>query len=154
MAGLKPRREAFFLPGSAAGGRFCLLTHAVDPVGTLIFVHPFAEEMNKSRRMAALQARKWKHSDAVPRLAEDISSMVDSYFHWLSHESLHGPVFLRTTLALIGASRSGIAEVDRLCQRISSNAAANSSLMSYPLLKVAARNILSRSASGIGSPDW
>lgn len=39
-------------------------------------------------RMAALRARKWKHSDAVPRLAEDISSMVDSYFHWLSHESL------------------------------------------------------------------
>ena len=65
-------------------------------------------------RMAALQARKWKHSDAVPRLAEDISSMVDSYFHWLSHESLHGPVFLRTTLALIGASRSGIAEVELL----------------------------------------
>ncbi|MHB7236030.1 hypothetical protein ACYCH4_27290, partial [Klebsiella pneumoniae] len=30
----------------------------------------------------------------------------------------------------------------------------NSSLMSYPLLKVAARNILSRSACGIGSPDW
>ncbi len=56
MAGLKPRREAFFLPGSAAGGRFCFLTHAVDPVGTLIFVHPFAEEMNKSRRMVALAA--------------------------------------------------------------------------------------------------
>ena len=65
-------------------------------------------------RMAALQARRWKHSDAVPRLAEDIGLMVDSYFHWLSHESLHGPVFLRTTLALIGASRSGIAEVELL----------------------------------------
>jgi exosortase A-associated hydrolase 2 len=56
MVGLKPRREAFFLPGSAAGERFCLLTHAADPVGTLIFVHPFAEEMNKSRRMVALAA--------------------------------------------------------------------------------------------------
>lgn len=56
MVGLKPRREAFFLPGSAAGERFCLLTHAIDPVGTLIFVHPFAEEMNKSRRMVALAA--------------------------------------------------------------------------------------------------
>ncbi|WP_087494061.1 DUF4062 domain-containing protein [Curvibacter sp. AEP1-3] len=65
-------------------------------------------------RMAAQQARRWKHSDAVPRLAEDINSMVVSYFHWLTHDSLHGQVFLRTTLALIGASRSGIAEVELL----------------------------------------
>lgn len=65
-------------------------------------------------RMAALQARRWKHSDTVPPLAEDIGAMVDSYFDFLSRESLHGTVFLRTTLALIGASRSGIAEVELL----------------------------------------
>jgi exosortase A-associated hydrolase 2 len=29
----------------------------VAPAGTVVYVHPFAEEMNKSRRMAALQAR-------------------------------------------------------------------------------------------------
>lgn len=51
------RREAFFLPGAAHGGRFCLLTRAPEPVGSLVFVHAFAEEMNKSRRMVALAAR-------------------------------------------------------------------------------------------------
>ena len=51
------RREAFFLPGAAHGGRFCLLTRAAAPVGTLVFVHAFAEEMSKSRRMVALAAR-------------------------------------------------------------------------------------------------
>jgi exosortase A-associated hydrolase 2 len=49
--------EAFFLPVDG-GSRYCLF-HA--PVGecrdALVYLHPFAEEMNKSRRMAALQAR-------------------------------------------------------------------------------------------------
>jgi exosortase A-associated hydrolase 2 len=53
--------EAFFLPadGAAGGQRFCLF-HAPqgDQVrGAIVYVHPFAEEMNKSRRMAALQSR-------------------------------------------------------------------------------------------------
>ena len=51
--------EAFYLP-AAAGKRFCLF-HQPDARtawrGTVVFVHPFAEEMNKSRRMAAMQAR-------------------------------------------------------------------------------------------------
>jgi exosortase A-associated hydrolase 2 len=50
--------EPFFLP-TAAGTRFCLF-HA--PFGAchaaLVYVHPFAEEMNKARRMAALCARE------------------------------------------------------------------------------------------------
>ncbi|WP_265941691.1 hydrolase 2, exosortase A system-associated [Dechloromonas sp. A34] len=47
----------FFLPGEG-GQRFCLF-HApqTQPRGAVIYLHPFAEEMNKSRRMAALQAR-------------------------------------------------------------------------------------------------
>lgn len=49
--------EAFFLP-VANGQRYCL-HHA--PRGAakaaLLYLHPFAEEMNKARRMAALQAR-------------------------------------------------------------------------------------------------
>jgi len=53
------RIEAFFLPYQGAQ-RFCLL-HSPDRVsggeGAIVYVHPFAEEMNKSRRMAALQAR-------------------------------------------------------------------------------------------------
>lgn len=51
--------EAFFLP-AASGQRFCLLhapAVAVPAPAALVFVHAFAEEMNKSRRMAALQAR-------------------------------------------------------------------------------------------------
>jgi exosortase A-associated hydrolase 2 len=52
--------EAFFLPaGDGTGARFCLY-HAPegDRVrGLVLYVHPFAEEMNKSRRMAALQSR-------------------------------------------------------------------------------------------------
>ncbi|MBI3350407.1 MAG: hydrolase 2, exosortase A system-associated [Burkholderiales bacterium] len=53
-----PHPDVFFL--SAAGGeqRLCLF-HA--PVGTprsrVLYLHPFAEEMNKSRRMAALACR-------------------------------------------------------------------------------------------------
>ena len=51
--------EAFFLP-SAAGQRFALL-YTPEPAtkqrGAVVYVHPFGEELNKSRRMAALQAR-------------------------------------------------------------------------------------------------
>ena len=51
--------DAFFLasPARAGGQRFCLLTTPAEPRATVVYVHPFAEEMNKSRRMVALQAR-------------------------------------------------------------------------------------------------
>ena len=52
-----PHPEVFFLP---AGGeqRLCLF-HAPQgaPRSKLLYLHPFAEEMNKSRRMAALACR-------------------------------------------------------------------------------------------------
>ena len=49
--------EAFFLPADP-GERFCLAhSPAGPPRGAVVYVHPFAEEMHKSRRMAALQAR-------------------------------------------------------------------------------------------------
>jgi exosortase A-associated hydrolase 2 len=51
--------EPFFL-AAETGQRFCLF-HAPRPGqacrGAFIYVHPFAEDMNRSRRMAALQAR-------------------------------------------------------------------------------------------------
>jgi exosortase A-associated hydrolase 2 len=49
--------EPFFLPVQD-GFRYCLY-HAPQGAcrGALVYLHPFAEEMNKSRRMAALQAR-------------------------------------------------------------------------------------------------
>jgi exosortase A-associated hydrolase 2 len=52
-----PPAESFFLPVEG-GFRYCLYhAPAGDCRGALVYVHPFAEEMNKSRRMAALQAR-------------------------------------------------------------------------------------------------
>ena len=49
--------EPFFLE-SAPGRRFCLFHPPAGACrGAVLYVHPFAEEMNKSRRMAALQAR-------------------------------------------------------------------------------------------------
>ncbi len=54
-----PRVEPFFFD-AAPGTRFSLY-HAPNPHlparGAILYVHPFAEEMNKTRRMAALQAR-------------------------------------------------------------------------------------------------
>jgi exosortase A-associated hydrolase 2 len=54
----------FFLT-SMEGECFCLY-HAPasgqTPRGAILYVHPFAEEMNKSRRMAALQARAYANA--------------------------------------------------------------------------------------------
>ena len=57
--------KAFFLPAELAEGgqRFCLFYPAEwgqnggAARGLVLYIHPFAEEMNKARRMAALQAR-------------------------------------------------------------------------------------------------
>jgi len=49
--------EPFFLK-AGGGQRFCLYHPPAGPArGALLYVHPFAEEMNRARRMAALQAR-------------------------------------------------------------------------------------------------
>lgn len=49
----------FFLPGES-GLLFCIhVTPRQGPVrGQILYLHPFAEEMHKSRRMAALQSRR------------------------------------------------------------------------------------------------
>ena len=58
---VQAQTEAFFLPSpSPAGGqRFCIYHRAEGNSvrGQVLYVHPFAEEVNKSRRMAAMQAR-------------------------------------------------------------------------------------------------
>lgn len=50
--------QAFYLDAQP-GQRFCIYHSARNGKarGAVIYVHPFAEEMNKSRRMAAMQAR-------------------------------------------------------------------------------------------------
>jgi hypothetical protein len=51
------QRRPFFLD-TPDGQRFCLFHPPGAPCrGAVVYVHPFAEEMNRSRRMAALQAR-------------------------------------------------------------------------------------------------
>lgn len=58
---------AFFLDVSD-GQRFCMLHQppAGQPIlGQVIYVHPFAEEMNAARRMAALQARTFAKAGFV-----------------------------------------------------------------------------------------
>lgn len=52
--------DAFFLPVEP-GQRCCILNTppaGVAPRRGVVYLHPFAEEMNKARRMAALQARR------------------------------------------------------------------------------------------------
>lgn len=51
--------QAFFLDSADGTQRFCVHHAAQGPTkrGQLLYLHPFAEEMNKCRRMAALQAR-------------------------------------------------------------------------------------------------
>ncbi|MGQ5523150.1 hydrolase 2, exosortase A system-associated [Chitinimonas sp. PSY-7] len=52
--------DAFYLP-TEAGPRFCTLARPAASLvckGAVLFVHAFAEEMNKSRRMVTLQARE------------------------------------------------------------------------------------------------
>jgi exosortase A-associated hydrolase 2 len=52
-----PRAEPFFLKAEQ-GQRFCLFHPPAGACrGAVLYVPPFGEEMNKSRRMAALQAR-------------------------------------------------------------------------------------------------
>jgi uncharacterized protein len=57
-----PAPGPFFLPtadGSSQGQRFCIHHPGAGAaaLGQVLYVHPWAEEMNKARRMAALQSR-------------------------------------------------------------------------------------------------
>lgn len=58
MARALPPPEPFFLPVTGQGARFCLYHAPAWPAtAALVYLHPFAEEMNRSRRMAALASR-------------------------------------------------------------------------------------------------
>lgn len=62
---MKPAFDAVFMPAPDGGQRLWL--HHVPPAtvpmrGALLFIHAFGEEMNKSRRMVALTARKLAES--------------------------------------------------------------------------------------------
>ena len=53
-----PHADVFFLPAGHGEQRLCLFhAPAGAPRSKVLYLHPFAEEMNKSRRMAALTCR-------------------------------------------------------------------------------------------------
>ena len=53
-----PHPDVFFLPAAGGEQRLCLFhAPAGVPRSKVLYLHPFAEEMNKSRRMAALACR-------------------------------------------------------------------------------------------------
>lgn len=53
-----PHADVFFLPAAGGEQRLCLFhAPAGAPRSKILYLHPFAEEMNKSRRMAALACR-------------------------------------------------------------------------------------------------
>jgi exosortase A-associated hydrolase 2 len=55
---MTPAAEPFFVD-AAPGQRFCLYHPPAGACrGAILYVHPFGDEMNKARRMAALQARR------------------------------------------------------------------------------------------------
>lgn len=55
---MTPRPDVFFLPAAGGEQRLCLFhAPAGAPRSRVLYLHPFAEEMNKSRRMAALTCR-------------------------------------------------------------------------------------------------
>lgn len=49
--------SAFFLP-ALSGQRFCVYHPGAHDGPGIVYAHPFCEEMNKARRMAALQSRQ------------------------------------------------------------------------------------------------
>ncbi|MBC7454774.1 MAG: hydrolase 2, exosortase A system-associated [Massilia sp.] len=58
MAATDAARAAPFFLDTGMGQRFCLFhPPARQCLGAVIYVHPFAEEMNRARRMAAVQSR-------------------------------------------------------------------------------------------------
>ncbi|NML60325.1 hydrolase 2, exosortase A system-associated [Massilia sp. RP-1-19] len=72
-----PRAQPFFLD-TGSGPKFSLYHPAHGSCrGALVYVHPFAEEMNKSRRMAALQSRALAES-GIAVLQLDLSGCGDS----------------------------------------------------------------------------
>ncbi|HET9396210.1 MAG TPA: hydrolase 2, exosortase A system-associated, partial [Nitrospiraceae bacterium] len=87
-------REVFFMQ-SARGPRFAIATRPErSPLGGLLYLHPFAEEMNRSRRMAALAARAFAR-DGWLVLQPDLTGCGDSagdfadagWQHWLDDVS-------------------------------------------------------------------
>lgn len=71
--------ESFFLAGPTVS-LFCLhlFPRLVSPRGLILYLHPFGEEMNKSRRTVALQARQFAAAGYAV-LQPDLTGCGDSF---------------------------------------------------------------------------
>ena len=64
LASMLTSSQVFFQPATGRSGQRLYQFHSAKPAdagrsprGAVLYIHPFAEEMNKSRRMAAMQSR-------------------------------------------------------------------------------------------------
>jgi uncharacterized protein len=127
--------DAFFIDG-ALGRLFCLLhlpAAGVAVRGAVVYLPPFAEEMNKSRRMAALQARAlaaggwWVLQPDLFGCGDSEGDFADASWdgwiddamraaRWLGERSGCAPALwgLRAGCLLAGAVANAVAEIDRL----------------------------------------
>ena len=121
------QRQAFFVETNK-GRRFAVLTRPAGAcTGALLYLHPFAEEMNKSRRMAALASRAFAQEGwAVLQLDhfgcgdssgdfeeagwQDWIDDVDAGLHWLRESGHVRPV-------LWSLRAGGLVTADWLAQR-------------------------------------
>lgn len=122
--------QAFFLP-TESGQRFCLFHPAqgTAPQGCVLYLHPFAEELNCTRRLVAQQARALASAgysvlqidllgcgDSDGHFAdatwEDWVQDAQQAYRWL-HEHASGPLWLwglRAGALLATALANGLAE--------------------------------------------
>lgn len=127
--------EAFFLPADndvGGGQRYCLYQPAVGECrGALVYVPPFADEMNKSRRMAALLALELaRHGIASLRIdlhgcGDSSGDFADARWEswrddvglastWLEQRSGHRPALLGLRLgALLAMDYAANTEPDQ-----------------------------------------
>ncbi|MBP6898919.1 MAG: hydrolase 2, exosortase A system-associated [Burkholderiaceae bacterium] len=79
---MRPATQAFFLP-VGAGQRLCLFHPAQGPLrGCVLHLHGWGEELNKSRRMVARQARQLAQAGQAVLLL-DLKGCGDSSGDWL-----------------------------------------------------------------------
>lgn len=135
--------DAFFLPSATehTGQRFCLF-HAPqgNPLrGRVLYLHPFAEELNTTRRTVAQQARALAQAGFAV-LQIDLHGCGDSSgdfadatwsawlqdaaqgYHWLSHNTSANANANASSPAWIWGMRSGALLAAELAQRLQSTA--------------------------------
>lgn len=127
MSNAKSRIEPFFLT-SPHGQLFCLFhsPNGTSTKGSVLYLHPFAEEMHKSRHMAALQARALAQSGYAV-LQIDLTGCGDStgdfadanWSTWLDDARL-GHAWLREatglSITLWGLRTGGLLAAEAACR--------------------------------------